>query len=75
MVLTGAGWSVIEGQRFEWEQGDVFAIPTWACHEHANHSQTDVAALFAFTDAPVIQALGLYREEAYTAHGGHQQIL
>jgi gentisate 1,2-dioxygenase len=75
MVLTGAGWSVIEGQRFKWEQGDVFAIPTWACHEHANHSQTDVAALFAFTDAPMIQALGLYREEAYTAHGGHQQVL
>lgn len=75
MVLAGAEWSVIEGQRFAWEQGDVFAIPTWACHEHANHSQTDVAALFAFTDAPVIQALGLYREEAYSAHGGHQTIL
>jgi len=32
-------------------------------------------ALFAFTDAPVIQALGLYREEVYTAHGGHQPVL
>jgi gentisate 1,2-dioxygenase len=75
MVLQGAGWSVIEGRRFEWEQGDVFAIPTWACHEHANHSQTAVAALFAFTDAPVIQALGLYREEEYTTNEGHQPIL
>ena len=27
MVLEGAGWSVIEGQRFDWTQGDVFAIP------------------------------------------------
>ena len=75
LVLEGAGWSVIEGQRFDWEQGDVFAIPAWACHEHANRSQTEVAALFAFTDAPVIQALGLYREEAYTAHAGHQPVL
>jgi len=75
MVLEGTGWSIIEGQRFDWEQGDVFAIPAWACHEHANRSQTAVAALFAFTDAPVIQALGLYREEAYTAHGGHQPVL
>ena len=75
MVLEGAGWSVIEGQRFDWEQGDIFAIPAWSCHEHANHSQTEVAALFAFTDAPVMQALGLYREEVYTAHGGHQPVL
>ena len=75
MVLEGAGWSVIEGQRFDWAQGDVFAIPAWACHEHTNGSQTEVAALFAFTDAPIIQALGLYREERYTAHGGHQPVL
>ena len=75
LVLAGSGWSVIEGQRFAWEQGDVFAVPSWACHEHANGSQTEVAALFAFTDAPVIQALGLYREEPYTANGGHQPVL
>ena len=73
MVLAGAGWSVVEGQALPyWEPGDVFSIPAWTCHEHANRSQTEVAALFAFTDAPVIQALGLYREEVYTAHGGHQ---
>jgi gentisate 1,2-dioxygenase len=75
LVLAGSGWSVIAGQRFAWEQGDVFAVPAWACHEHANASQTEVAALFAFTDKPVMQALGLYREEPYTAPGGHQTVL
>ena len=75
LVLAGSGWSVIEGQRFDWEQGDVFAVPSWACHEHANGSQTEVAALFAFTDMPVMQALGLYREEPYTANGGQQPVL
>jgi gentisate 1,2-dioxygenase len=74
LVLHGHGCSVINGQRFDWEQGDVFAVPAWACHEHANLSHTEEAALFAFTDAPVMQALGLYREEIYTAAGGHQEV-
>jgi gentisate 1,2-dioxygenase len=74
LVIQGQGYSIIEGQRFAWEPGDVFAIPSWACHEHANRSDTEAAALFAFTDAPVMHALGLYREEAYTAHNGHQPV-
>ncbi len=74
LVITGQGFSVINGKRFPWEQGDVFAIPSWACHEHANGSASEEAALFAFTDAPVMQALGLYREEPYSQHGGHQPI-
>ena len=74
LVLHGHGFSVINGQRYDWEQGDVLAVPAWACHEHANLSPTDEAALFAFTDAPVMQALGLYREEISTADGGHQEV-
>jgi len=74
LVMQGQGWSAIDGIRYMWEQGDVLAIPSWACHEHGNASDTEVAILFAFTDAPVIKALGLYREEAYTAHGGHQPL-
>jgi gentisate 1,2-dioxygenase len=74
LVIHGQGYSVIEGQRFDWEPGDVFAIPAWACHEHANRSATTATALFAFTDTPLMKALGLYREEAYTAHGGQQPV-
>jgi gentisate 1,2-dioxygenase len=74
LVLNGKGYSVIDGQRFDWEQGDVFAIPSWACHEHANRSAGAAATLFSFTDAPVLKALGLYREEAYTAHSGQQPV-
>jgi gentisate 1,2-dioxygenase len=74
LVIQGQGWSVIDGKRYAWEQGDVFAVPSWACHEHVNASDTQAAALFAFTDRPVLQALGLYREEGYTAHDGHQPL-
>jgi gentisate 1,2-dioxygenase len=69
LVIQGHGFSVIDGQRYDWEPGDVFAVPSWACHEHANVSTTEAAALFAFSDAPVMHALGLYREEIVSAPG------
>lgn len=64
LVIAGQGMSLINGQEFSWEPGDVFAIPSWASHAHRNRSQTAPAALFAFSDAPVMRALGLYREAA-----------
>ena len=40
-------------------------MPSWAWHEHANASASEDACLFSFNDLPVMQALGLYREEAF----------
>ena len=54
---------------------DIFAVPSWAFHEHANGSASEDACLFAFHDLPVMRALGLYREQAYGENGGHQPIL
>ena len=71
----GSGWSVINGQRFDWKERDVFVVPSWMYHEHANPSDSDDACLFAFHDLPVMRALGLYREEALGENGGHQPIL
>jgi gentisate 1,2-dioxygenase len=72
-VFAGQGFSVIEGQRFDWRQGDFFAVPPWAWHEHTNAGDGE-AVLFSIQDTPVFEALGLYREEAYVADGGHQPI-
>jgi gentisate 1,2-dioxygenase len=71
-VFDGRGSSVIDGQRFDWERGDLFVVPTWAWHEHA--SAGGEAILFSVQDTPVVQALGLYREQAYEAHGGSQPV-
>ncbi len=73
-VAKGCGHSVINGQRFDWEEKDIFVIPSWAVHEHANASASDDACLFSFHDLPVMHALGIYHEEAYTENGGHQKI-
>ena len=64
-VAKGSGHSIIGGTRFDWTENDVFCVPAWAWHEHANHSATDDAVLFSFDDRPVITALALSRTEAH----------
>ena len=71
-VAKGSGHSIINGQRFDWSERDIFCVPSWAWHEHANGSDNDDAVLFCLNDLPVIRALGLYREEALGDNGGHQ---
>jgi gentisate 1,2-dioxygenase len=75
-VVQGSGYTVIDGQRFSWQKGDILAIPPWAVHEHANSSASaDDAVLFSIQDLPVLQALGLYYEEEIKENGGHQQVI
>ncbi len=63
-AFRGNGATVINGQKFEWEQGDCFVVPLWSWHSHQNRSQTEAAILFSVSDLPVMEALQLYREEA-----------
>jgi gentisate 1,2-dioxygenase len=60
VVYRGAGYSVIDGQRFDWGEKDIFVTPSWSIVEH---EATDPADLFAVTDQPVLEALNLFREE------------
>jgi gentisate 1,2-dioxygenase len=72
-VVNGAGFTIIDGQRFNWSKGDIFALPPWALHEHANLSASADAVLFSIQDLPVLQALGLYYEEELKENDGHQE--
>jgi gentisate 1,2-dioxygenase len=62
-VVRGEGATIIEGQRFDWSERDFFVVPPWAWHAHVNASAHEPAIVFQFNDAPLMQALGLYREE------------
>ena len=73
-VAKGHGYSVINGQRLDWQERDIFCLPSWMFHEHVNLSASEDACLFCFNDLPVMQALGLYREEALGENGGHQPV-
>lgn len=74
LAFEGKGHTIINGVRFDWEQGDMFVIPSWAWHEHVNASSQERALLFSIQDTPVMAALGKYREEAYTENDGYQPV-
>jgi gentisate 1,2-dioxygenase len=74
-VAKGRGFSVIAGRRFDWEERDIFCVPSWAMHEHANLSDTEDACLFCFNDLPVMRSLGLYREEEWMENGSRQEVV
>jgi gentisate 1,2-dioxygenase len=62
-AFRGNGVTVINGEKFEWNQGDCFVLPLWSWHSHQNLSTKDEAILFSVSDMPVVKALKLYREE------------
>lgn len=71
-VAKGRGYSIIDGQRFDWQERDIFCVPSWAVHEHVNASETEDACLFSFNDLPTIEALGLYRVKPFQENDGYQ---
>jgi gentisate 1,2-dioxygenase len=73
-AFEGQGTTIIDGIQFDWEQGDIFVIPSWAYHEHINPSRSDRSILFSIQDTPVLKALGKYREEGLAANGGYQKV-
>ena len=60
-VAQGRGWSEIGGQRYEWEEKDIFCVPSWTPYRHGAAAE---AVLFSFNDFPAMRSLGLYREQA-----------
>jgi len=70
----GKGYSVIDGKRFDWQERDIFCVPSWAWHEHVNLSDSEDAVLFSFNDLPVMEKLGLYQEKIYTENNGYQTV-
>jgi gentisate 1,2-dioxygenase len=59
-VVEGSGRTVIGEQTFEWSKRDTFVIPSWYQHRHI---ATQDAVLFSFSDRPVQQKLGLWRQQ------------
>jgi gentisate 1,2-dioxygenase len=61
-VVSGAGRTIVDGVAFDWGEGDCFAVPPRAAHQHANPGR-DPAILFSVQDVPLLEALGFYRME------------
>jgi gentisate 1,2-dioxygenase len=62
-TFKGSGATFIDGEKFEWNEGDCFVVPLWSWHSHQNRSKDQEAILFSMNDMPLLEALKLYREE------------
>jgi gentisate 1,2-dioxygenase len=58
--LEGEGTADIAGQSFTFSENDIFVVPSWHTYTVRAHRDT---ILFSFSDRPVQQVLGLWREQ------------
>lgn len=73
-VFKGKGYTVMNGTKFEWSEGDFFAIPSWVWHEHVNTSNDEETYLFSTNDLPIMEAFDFERVQEYEENEGHQII-
>lgn len=67
-VIQGEGATAVSekkgvGDDLAWRPKDCLFVPSWKWHQHRNTSKKEPAILFSVTDRPVLESLGLYREE------------
>jgi len=67
-VVEGAGVTTVGskkdgGSDLAWGKRDCFFVPSKAWHSFRNNSKSEPAILFSVSDRPVLESLGLYREE------------
>lgn len=60
VCLAGGGEAEVDGTTWRFQENDVFVVPSW--HALRLRAERDTT-LFSFSDRPLQQALGLWREE------------
>lgn len=58
--IEGRGRSRVGDQVFEWSARDLFVVPSWA---PVSHEADEDAVLFSYSDRPIQQKLGLWRQD------------
>jgi gentisate 1,2-dioxygenase len=59
-IVEGKGRTKIGDRTFEWKPQDIFVVPSW--HSVVHEADED-AVIFPFSDRPVQEKLGLFRED------------
>lgn len=62
-VIEGEGTTVVDGKELKWGPRDVIAVPNACVRQHFNRSGSKRAVLFSVSDAPLLEAIGQYRED------------
>jgi gentisate 1,2-dioxygenase len=65
VCAEGQGTTTVDGKALDWGPNDVFVVPPW---KHYSHHAAKESVLFSISDRPSQEALGIWREDAGTAH-------
>lgn len=60
-VIEGSGYTTIGDDKFSWEKGDTFCIPSWYPYQHFASEGEQPVYLYRFDDKPMLTSLGFYR--------------
>jgi gentisate 1,2-dioxygenase len=77
-ILEGRGYSIVDGERYDWEAGDVVSVPLNKWHQHFNADSERRVLYLGCTNQPLLRAMGLNTMEddhehqaSGHGHGGH----
>jgi gentisate 1,2-dioxygenase len=74
LVLAGKGFSEIGGERYDWEENDVMAIPNFLWRRHVNNGTED-AIIYTTSDKALLENIGQYRSQGKAKDGSIVQIV
>lgn len=67
-IVRGAGFSVINGVRYDWAKGSTLWIPFGARHQHFN-TDTEPVRYYSVMAVHLERYLGLHKMEQFSEHG------
>jgi gentisate 1,2-dioxygenase len=72
--LAGEGYSIIDGQRYDWQAGDFICVPMFAWHRHVN-TTGERLPYAASTTGPLSMGIGqaVYEDERYPEYWVYAQ--
>jgi gentisate 1,2-dioxygenase len=70
----GRGYTEVNGLRLDWDKNDVLVVPPYMWRKHVNLDPNGDAVLYSTTDAPILKALGQYRQQGMSASGEPHDI-
>ncbi len=62
-IVEGRGHTIIDGERYDWGQGDVISVPLYSWHQHVNDDPVRPVRYLGVTNIPLLRAMGLNRLE------------
>ncbi|MEY4880317.1 MAG: hypothetical protein RJB62_1786 [Pseudomonadota bacterium] len=74
LILQGKGFSEIGGERYDWTENDVMAIPNFLWRRHVNTGNED-AIIYTVSDKSLLENIGQYRSQGKAKDGTIVQIV